>query len=280
MYRDDEVQALAQVLLNSTDERAVADARERLVHLHLNVAKALARRYRNRGIDAEDLEQVACLELVAVSRSYHPGKGESFLAYAVPCIQGALRRHFRDRGWTVRPPRRIQELQYDVRRSVEELHHQLGRSPRPSEIAAHLEVAIDDVREALALGGCFTPTSLDRPLTSDGEATAATLLDILPAARDDFSAADARALLRPVIRRLGDRDRKILRLRFFEQRTQQEIAADIGVTQMQVSRLLSRIMRDLREELNAPPRPPDEQRDPPKGRVRARAVADAGRAGR
>ena len=250
MYRDEQTQELIEVVRRDADPRAVAEARNALVCLHMDVARSLARRYRNRGVETADLEQVACMELVSVARTYDPDKGESFLAYAVPCIKGALRRHFRDRGWTVRPPRRVQELQYDVRQAVEQLYQDLGRSPRPSEIAAHLEVPLDGVLEALSLGGCFTPTSLNRPLGEEGSAF--SLVDVLPAVRDELSAAEARTMLAPLVRQLSDRDRVILRMRFFEQRSQQEIGDAIGVTQMQVSRLLVRILRQLRAWLDDP----------------------------
>lgn len=242
--RDDRTRELIESLRSSPDAEAVAEARDALVYLYMDVARALAHRYCNRGLDMADLEQVAYMELVSVARTYDPTKGESFLAYAVPCIKGAVRKHFRDRGWTVRPPRRVQELQYDVRVATEQLSQGLGRSPRPSEIAGHLGAPLDHVIEALSATGCFAPTSLDRPLGDDDSQTC--LMDLLPANRDDISAAEARTMLAPHVRRLSDRDRLIVRMRFFEQRSQQEIGDAIGVTQMQVSRLLSRILRQLR----------------------------------
>ena len=144
----------------------------------------------------------------------------------------------------------IQELQARIASAESELSFALGRSPRPSEIASHLNEDIEEVTEALATDGCFTPASLDKPVGTEGE----TALGELIGSEDEAqSAAEARIVLAPVVRRLSERDRRILMLRFFRGWTQQEIADDIGVTQMQVSRLLSRILTELREQIDDPP---------------------------
>jgi RNA polymerase sigma-B factor len=149
----------------------------------------------------------------------------------------------------VRPPRRVQDLQSRISRAQDELEAKLGRSPRPSEVAAHLGEELDDVVEALAADGCFTPTSLDGPV-GDGSSTLGDLIGM-----DDRSvvAAEARVVLAPVLRKLTPRDQQILQLRFVEERTQQEIAEAIGLTQAQVSRVLTRILADLRGDLAARP---------------------------
>jgi len=249
MQRDEETAELVEQLRSGGDPEALAAARDRMVHLHMDVARSLARHYRNRGIADEDLEQAALLGLVTASRGFDADKGDSFLSYAVPCIRGALRRHFRDRGWMVKPPRRLQDLHYDIAKAVGVLEQSEGRSPRPSEIAEQLGVRVDDVVEALSTDWCFTPPSLDAPLAGS---TSLTLGECLPVPDSEFAAAEARATLAPALRRLGARDRLILTMRFAEQCSQQEIADEIGVTQMQVSRLLVRIMRDLRDLLSAP----------------------------
>ena len=220
-----------------------------LVIAHLHVARSIARRYRNRGIPADDLEQVARLGLVKAARNYDPTRQNDFLAYAVPTIRGEVRKHFRDHGWMVRPPRRIQELQGKILAAASDLTHELGRSPRPSEIAARLDRPVADIEEALAADGCFTPSSLDRPVGAGADAP--SLGDVLPgdAVDEDLDAVDARVILGPVVRRLGDRDRKILQLRYVNGWTQEEIAQEIGVTQMHVSRLLTKILAHLRSEL-------------------------------
>jgi RNA polymerase sigma-B factor len=220
-----------------------------VVRINMGVARSVASRYLNRGIEEDDLVQVAYAALTRAARDFDPGRHEDFLSYAVPTIRGELKKHFRDLGWTVRPPRRIQETQARITRAEGELIQELGRSPRPSEIAAHLGVEVDDVVEAMSADGCFAPSSLDRPLSSADGSGFATVGDLLGEEDTLQPAAEARVTLAPVVRRLKERDRRILYMRFFEERTQQEIADAIGVTQMQVSRLLSRIMRDLRTEL-------------------------------
>lgn len=226
-----------------------AELLEYVVRINMGVARSVASRYLNRGIDEDDLLQVAYMALTRAARDFNPERHDDFLSYAVPTMRGELKKHFRDQGWTVRPPRRVQETQARITRAEGELLQNLGRSPLPSEIAAHIGAEVDDVIEALAADGCFAPASLDRPLArADGEG-AASLGDFLGEDDTTQPAAEARVALAPVVRRLKERDRRILYMRFFEERTQQEIADDIGVTQMQVSRLLSRILRDLREDL-------------------------------
>ena len=220
---------------------------DELVLAHLGVATGIARRYRNRGIAVDDLEQVARLGLVKAAHSFDPTRRNDFLAYAVPTIRGEVRKHFRDHGWMVRPPRRVQEMQSRILAAAAELTQELGRSPRPSEIAERLDEPLSEVEEALGADGCFSPSSLDRPVGAGADAPA--LGDVLPDHDDDHNAVDARVILGPAVRRLGERDRKILHLRYFNGWTQEEIAQDIGVTQMHVSRLLSRILGELRSEL-------------------------------
>jgi RNA polymerase sigma-B factor len=225
-----------------------SDPREletQLIEDHVAVARSIASRYRDRGIDLDDLEQVALLALIRAARRFDPDAGHDFMSYAVPTIRGELRKHFRDSGWMVRPPRRVQELQARIPRAQEELERRLGRSPRPSEISAHLGEDLDVVVEALTADGCFTPASLDAPVGD----RSAVLGDLLGHTDPDLDAAEARALLAPVLRRLDDRDRLMLTLRFAEQRTQTEIGERVGLTQTQVSRVLARILRQLRAEL-------------------------------
>jgi RNA polymerase sigma-B factor len=157
-----------------------------------------------------------------------------------------VKRYFRDFGWTVRPPRRIQELQAQISRASNELSQSLHRSPKPREVAEFLGIDVDSVIEALAADGCFTPASLDVPVGEDGTGS---LGELLGGEDADLGRAEARILLGPAVRRLKERDRRIIELRFFYGWTQEQIAQDIGVTQMQVSRLLSRILSDLRSEL-------------------------------
>lgn len=235
-------------LVAATDNE---DERRRLldevVVANLGIARSIAMRYRNRGIALDDLDQVARLGLVKAARGFDTDRQNDFLAYAVPTIRGEVRKHFRDHGWTVRPPRRVQELQSKIISAAAELTQSLGRSPRPSELARHLEIPVHDVEEALAADGCFTPSSLDRPVGGDDSAS---LGDLLPSDIDEHTAVDARVILAPAVRRLNERDQKILHLRFFRGWTQEEIAREIGVTQMHVSRLLTRILAELRASVS------------------------------
>jgi len=224
------------------------DLLEQVVLLNMGVARSIARRYHSKGIAAEDLEQVAYVALVRAADKFDLSLDKDFLTYAVPSIRGEIKKHFRDHGWVVRPPRRTQELQPQVVAAGQELTHLLGRSPRPTEIASHLGVDVEEVIEALAMDGCFRPTSLDVPV---GDGGSSVLGDLLPGEDTGLRASEARMLLAPALRRLGERDRRILYLRFFEGLTQREIGRELGVTQMQVSRLLTRICDTLREQLDA-----------------------------
>jgi len=219
---------------------------DEVVVLHMGLARAIASRYRGRGIAEEDLAQAASMALLKAARAFDPSRGVEFLSYAVVTMKGEVKRQFRDFGWMVRPPRPIQKLQADVSRADTELTHQLGRSPKVSEVAAHLGVPEEEVVEALSADGCFSPTSLDTPVGNDGTGVLGELI-----AGDDtaMSEAEARVMLQPAVRALPEREREILYLRFFRQQTQAQIAEEIGVTQMQVSRILSRVLSQLRGQL-------------------------------
>lgn len=228
------------------EEAAIATGEARaalldeVILVNTSVARAIAGRYANRGIALEDLEQVAYLALVRAAHKYDGRLAEDFLVYAVPTIRGEVKRYFRDHGWTVRPPRRVQELQADVMRS---------ESSDPAELAATLGVSEAEVTEAQMLKGCFSPLSLDAPVTTDSDA--ASLGDLLAGEDPERSASEARLMLAPALHALTERERFIVRLRFVEDLTQEEIGERIGVTQMQVSRLLKKVMGKLRDELGA-----------------------------
>lgn len=234
----------------TTDEVERQRLHDEVVRLNMRVARAIARRYRDRGLPQEDLVQVACLGLVKAVRRFDPSLEHDFLAFAVPTIAGEVKRYFRDFGWAVRPPRGVQELQAEVTQARARLTQELGRSPKVGEIAALLDVDVERVIEVIGAAGCFTPASLDAPLGDDGPEA---LGERLPEIDGDFARTEARIVLAPVVRALPERDRRILELRFFHGLTQQEIGEHIGVSQMQVSRLLSRILRQLRGALEEPP---------------------------
>lgn len=219
---------------------------DEIIRINLVVAMQEARRYEGRGIEIEDLRQVASLGLVKAARAYDPAKATDFLSFAVPTIRGELRRWFRDRGWMVRPPRRVQDLQAGIGAAQDVLVQELGRTARPSELAAHLSVDVGQVIEAVSASGLFTVDSLDVKLTG-GRAP----YDRLARRETGFASAEARVVLGPLVRELSSRERRILELRFFQGASQAEIAEQLGVTQAQVSRLLSSICRRLRRRLQA-----------------------------
>ena len=223
---------------------------DQVILLNKGVAEALANRYRGRGVAHEDLQQAAYEGLVKAVHKFDPTVRPDLLTYAVPTIRGEIQRWFRDHSWMVRPTRRIQELQWAVSRAGELLSQDLGRDPHPEEIADEVGCSVEEVEEARQAFGCFSTPSLDRPVaTADGP----TLGETIPDEDDrDREAAEARAVLAPVIRQLPERDRRILYLRFFEDQSQRDIGEELGVTQMQVSRLLTRIFGDIRAELGVP----------------------------
>lgn len=240
--------------------RARQELLNEAIELNVPVARSIAHQFHNRGEPAEDLDQVAYLGLVKAVNGFDPEKGDEFLAYAVPTITGEVKRYFRDAAWTVRPPRRIQDLQGEITPAVEELSQTLGRSPRSAEIAEHLGRDEEEVVEALACGGCFTPTSIDdRGPGGDGYQVAERL------GEDErgFHRAEAVVTLQQACRQLKPRDQKILYLRFFKDWTQEQIAQELGVTQMQVSRLLARILRNLRDAVEGT-KTPASTREPAK----------------
>jgi RNA polymerase sigma-B factor len=236
---------LAQIA-ETTDEVEQKRLRDEIVVLNMAVARAIASRYRDRGIAKDDLLQAAYVGLVKAVQGFDPTYERDFLSYAVPTVTGEVKRYFRDFGWTVRPPRRIQELQAQISRASNELSQSLHRSPKPREVAEFLEIDVDSVIEALAADGCFTPASLDVPVGEDGSGS---LGELLGGEDADLGRAEARILLGPAVRKLKERDRRIIELRFFHGWSQEQIGQDIGVTQMQVSRLLSRILSELRHSI-------------------------------
>ena len=218
--------------------------RDELVEEHASLAYFLARRFRNRGVDTDDLVQVALVGLLKAVERFDPGRGVQFSTFATPTIQGELKRHFRDRGWAVRVPRRVQELHLHLGRIVAELGQERRQSPTPAEVAERAGVSEEDVLEAMEAGSLFRLASLDKPLTDDPQDGGAHLGD------DDsgFDQVEHRAELDQLLGVLPLRERRIVELRFFEDLTQSEIADRIGISQMHVSRLLTRSLELLRAE--------------------------------
>jgi RNA polymerase sigma-B factor len=225
------------------------DLLEQVVILNTPIARSIASRYRRKGVDADDLEQVACLGLVKAANGYRPDEASSFLAYAVPTIRGELKRYFRDCAWTVRPPRRVQEMQGTIAAAEPELTQKLGHLPSDRETAEALGTAPDEVAEATSVRNCFSALSLDAPGSADG---GVTLIETVADAEQGYELVENVHTLTPVVSDLDDRERRILELRFCNGFTQEEIGNELGVSQMQVSRLLRGILERLRAELSAP----------------------------
>ncbi|MFC7486451.1 sigma-70 family RNA polymerase sigma factor [Knoellia sp. CPCC 206453] len=238
------VETLLEAALATADERRAARLRKEATVLSLDLADRLAHRYRGRGVEVDDLVQVARMALVKATLRYRPGVGHGFAPYATSTIVGELKRHFRDHGWVVRPPRRLQELRAEVVARGERLQQDLRHAPTVHEVAEAMELGCDQVREAVACSSGYRTDSLDA-VTSWGT----TLADQLAAEQDQFAALETSAALGSLIAELDERDRLILSLRFVEELTQSDIGERIGVSQMQVSRLLSSLLERLREGL-------------------------------
>jgi RNA polymerase sigma-B factor len=213
------------------------------------VARNLARRYTHRGVPLEDLTQVATLGLINAIDRYDPERGAEFLAFAIPTVQGEIRRYFRDLTWSMRVPRQLKERYPRIGNATALLSQRLGQAPRPSEIAAHLGITIDEVLEALAASTAYTATSLDRQLDTADSDDAATLALVLGEDDPALEQVEIHHLLRPLLAGLPARERDILLLRFYANLTQSQIGDRIGISQMHVSRLLSRTLERLREQL-------------------------------
>lgn len=225
--------------------------RDVLVEEHVGFAHALARRYTRRGIALEDLEQVAAMALVKAADRYDPERGVKFTSFAAPTIIGELKRHFRDKGWAVQVPRRLQELSLELGKLSAELNQALGRAPTVTELADEVGTDEEDVIEALELSGvAYKGASLDQPVGNADDQTL-TLADQLEAGDEPESAATARATLRTLLATLPARERRILELRFFHDKTQSEIADEVGLSQMHVSRLIRQSLDQLRGRADA-----------------------------
>jgi RNA polymerase sigma-B factor len=250
LERMDRTERLFEQLADQPDESRRRDLVNDVVVLNMPVARSIAWKFRGRGCAVEDLEQTACMALVRAARDFDPGRGHHFLTYAVPCMSGSVKKYFRDSGWTVRPPRLVQELQQRLAVAERSIDPATGTAPTTARMATVLGVEASDVDEALQANGCFTPTSLDLSL---GEAGSAVLGDLLVAPEDGaIGAVEARVVLKPALARLSPEDRSVLSMRFVEERTQQQMAEELGTTQPAVSRLLSRILAQMHTVVTEP----------------------------
>jgi RNA polymerase sigma-B factor len=221
--------------------------RNELIEAHKSLASHLARRFANRGEPFDDLLQVAYLGMLKAVERFDPERGLEFSTFATATVEGELKRHFRDKTWSVRVPRRPQELHLRLGNVINELSQRLNRPPRVPEVAAELGVTDEEVLEAMEVGGAYRSSSLDARPSEGHDATA---LERRIGTRDQgFDLAEHRVLLDRVLADLPDRERLIVELRFFHDKTQTEIAQEVGISQMHVSRLLGRTLIKLRERL-------------------------------
>ncbi|CAN5647507.1 N/A [soil metagenome] len=232
--------------------RETGDRRVRndIVEHHRHLADRYARRYRARGIPVEDLRQTALLAMVRAVDRFDPEQGVTFATFASRTMDGELKRALRDKAWAVRPPRAAQERHLALRKREEELTHTLGRAPTVSELAAALDSSIDEVLEAIEAGGARTAGGITRT-NDDGAMVEAD--DLLSVGETGYGRVDDRMLVAELLEQLGEREREVIRLRFFERLGQEEIAQRVGVSQSYLSRLLRRILLDLREKVGELP---------------------------
>ncbi len=234
----------------SGDEAEAARLRSELVELHLPLAEYLARRFGNRGEPHEDLVQVATIGLIKAIDRFDLERGVAFSTYATPTIVGEIKRHFRDRGWTIRVPRRLQEIQAVINQAVSELGQELGRSPTVSELATRVGMSEEEILEGLESANAYSPLSLDAP---DPSGEVGAVIEQLGDYDDALDAVVDRETVKPLLDQLDARAKRILLLRFFRNMTQSQIAEELGISQMHVSRLLSRTLSDLRKALEEQP---------------------------
>ncbi|MFC7493756.1 MULTISPECIES: RNA polymerase sigma factor SigF [unclassified Nocardioides] len=222
-------------------------ARESLVHLHLPLVEHCARRFRNRGEPLEDLVQVGTIGLIKSIDRFDSDRGVEFSTYATPTIIGEIKRYFRDKGWAIRVPRRLQELRMQIGTASAELTQSLGRSPTPRELAEAIGCTVEEIVEGIESSNAYSTLSLDA--SDDGDDGAATMLDAIGVDDEGLEHVEIRESIKPLLDRLAPREKKILLLRFFKNMTQSQIAEEIGVSQMHVSRLLNRTLEQLRTSL-------------------------------
>ncbi|MFJ9406860.1 SigB/SigF/SigG family RNA polymerase sigma factor [Streptomyces sp. NPDC101393] len=219
-------------------------ARNVLIEMNLSLVRFAARRFRNRGEEMDDLMQVGTIGLIKAIDRYDLSREVEFTTLAIPYISGEMKRFFRDTTWDVRVPRRLQELRVDLARANEHLANELGRDPKVCELAAHLDITEAEVVEGQVAANGYNASSIDAGINDEGNDTA--LADMIGACDEDMSLFEDLHALKPLLDELEDRDRQILEMRFGQELTQAEIGKTLGISQMHVSRLLSRCLTQLR----------------------------------
>jgi RNA polymerase sigma-B factor len=241
---------LAELATLSDDDPARSGIRDELVLMHLPLVRHLVRRYRDRGESEDDLMQVGTVGLIKAIDRFDVERGLAFSTFATPTILGEIKRHFRDRTWSLRVPRRMQELHAAVSTTTESLSQSLGRAPTVRELADALSISEDDVLDALEVRHAYSTASLDAAVADDAP-SGLSLAETIGSDDDALAAIEDREALRPLLDALPERERRIVMLRFFHNRTQSQIAEELGISQMHVSRLLARTLVQLREGLAA-----------------------------
>lgn len=231
--------------LDAADPRHVV-VRDELVTMHLPLVRSLARRYRDRGEPFDDLVQVGTVGLLKAVDRFDITRNVEFSTFATPTILGEIKRHFRDRTWAMRVPRRLQEMQAQITSRTDELTRSLNRSPTVRELAESLGTTQEEVLEAMEARHAYATSSLDAP-TGDGATT--SVADSIGAEDPALEAVEYRETLRPLLEALPERERRIILLRFFHNKSQSQIAEELGISQMHVSRLLARTLAQLRQEM-------------------------------
>jgi RNA polymerase sigma-B factor len=220
------------------------ELRAALIERHLPLVTFMARKFADRGEPLDDLIQVGTIGLIKAIDRFEISKGFEFSTFATPTIVGEIKRHFRDKTWAVRVPRRLQELGASVTKATTELTQKLDRSPTPKEIAKHLGITVDDVAEALESNAAYSTVSLD--VTSE---TSTSIGETFGALDEALEGVEYRESLKPLLSQLDDREKRILQMRFFDNLSQSQIATELGISQMHVSRILNKVLTHLREGL-------------------------------
>jgi len=230
-------------------EEGDEEAREQLVMSHLNLVRFLASKYKSRGEPLDDLIQVGTIGLIKAVDRFDPARGLEFTTFATPTIMGEIRRHFRDKGWSVRVPRRLQELSNKVNQTKEELTKTLQREPSVGEVAEVLGVTVDEVLEAMESSSAYSSVPLESPGASADD-DAPSILDRYVSEDKDLASSDDRMAIEEAMRDFSPREQEIINMRFIEGLTQVEIAQKLGISQVQVSRLLRRTLKKLQEKID------------------------------
>lgn len=230
-------------------ETGDAEAREKLVMSHMNLVRFLANKFKNRGEPLDDLIQVGYLGLLKAIDRFDPDRGLEFTTYATPTIMGEIKRHFRDKGWSVRVPRRLQELSAKVNQATDTLTTSLQRSPTVEEIAEYLDSTPDEVLEAMESSSAYSSVSLEAPSGTDTDDTP-SVLDRYASEDNELVFTDDRLVIEEALRNFSPREREVIELRFVKGMTQIEIAEQLGISQVQVSRLLRRTLRKIQDKID------------------------------